>query len=152
MSSADEVEDVFALSADGIGLFRTEMLFFGRDTPPSEQEQFEVYRKALTDAAGKPVIIRTFDIGGDKPAPYLKLSAETNPFLGNRGARLYPSHPHLLRDQLRALLRARGFGTLKIMVPMITCMDEVRGFRKTVEEIREGLLAEGNDIQLPSNT
>jgi fructose-specific PTS system IIA-like component len=149
VSSAEEVDDVFALGADGIGLFRTEMLFFGRDTPPSEQEQFEVYRKALTDAGGKPVIIRTFDIGGDKPAPYLKLPVETNPFLGNRGARLYPSHPHLLRDQLRALLRAASFGNLKIMVPMITCVEEVRGFRKTIEEIREGLLAEGLDIQMP---
>lgn len=150
ISTADEAEDVFAQGADGVGLFRTEMLFFGRETPPSEAEQFEAYRKALQDAGGRPVIIRTFDIGGDKPAPYLNLPPETNPFLGNRGARLYVSHPHLIRDQLRALLRASSFGNLKIMVPMITCVEEVRTFRKTLEDVRKELVAEGGgQVSMP---
>ncbi len=151
ISSADEVARVMTQGADGIGLFRTEMLFMSRSVAPSEQEQYESYARTLTDAGGKPVIIRTFDIGGDKPAPYLKLPHEANPFLGNRGVRLYATQSVLIREQLRALLRASRHGRLKILVPMIAAVEEVRAFRALLGRVRDELMAEGvSDVVMPS--
>src|SRR5437588_3504276 len=95
LASAEELEPAFANGAEGIGLFRTEMLFAGRDQPPSEDEQFEVYAQAARAACGRQVILRTFDIGGDKPVPYFKLPVEANPFLGYRGVRIYEEHREL---------------------------------------------------------
>lgn len=149
VSSAEEVDDVCRAGADAVGLFRTEMLFMGARAP-TEAEQFEAYSKAVQHARGKTVIIRTFDIGGDKPVPYLDLPKESNPFLGNRGVRLYPSHSSLVRSQLRALLRASVYGNLKIMVPMVSCVEEVRSFRSWIEAAHRELLSEGNtEITMP---
>src|SRR5439155_26182688 len=107
-------------------LFRTEMLFLDRDAPPSEEEQFAVYVQAARAAGGKPVIIRTLDVGGDKPLPYLHLPPEANPFLGYRGVRIYAEHRDVFDAQLRAIIRASAFGNVWVMVPMICCLDEVR--------------------------
>jgi phosphoenolpyruvate-protein phosphotransferase len=136
---AEEVEAAIRNGAEGIGLFRTEMLFMGRDAAPDEQEQFEEYKKAAAYADGKPVIIRTFDVGGDKAVPYLNLAAEENPFLGYRGVRIYKQYEDLFKNQLRAILRASAFGVLKIMIPMITCMEEVIYVRDVLERVKAEL-------------
>ena len=102
------------------------MLFVARKDPPGEDEQFEQYRRAVVDAGGRPVIVRTLDIGGDKPLPYLRLPKEDNPFLGYRAVRMYPEFEALFRVQIRALLRASAFGRLQVMIPMISRLDEVR--------------------------
>jgi fructose-specific PTS system IIA-like component len=124
ISTADEAGPAFAAGAESIGLFRTEILFFERSGPPGEEEQFEAYRRALTAAAGKTVIIRTLDVGGDKPLPYLNLPPEPNPFLGYRAIRIYPEFESIFVTQIRALLRASVFGSLKIMIPMLATVDE----------------------------
>ncbi len=122
--------------AEAVGLLRTEFLFLDRATPPSEEEQFEVYRQIAVAMSGKPVIIRTLDIGGDKPLPYVQVPPEDNPFLGERGIRLCLARPELLREQLRAILRAAEFGPLRIMFPMVADMSEWRAAKAMVEEIR----------------
>jgi fructose-specific PTS system IIA-like component len=132
IATAAEAAPAFAAGADGIGLFRTEMLFVNRDDPPGEEEQFEEYRQALAAASGKPVIIRMLDIGGDKPVPYLRLPKEENPFLGFRAVRMYPEFHSLVRTQVRALVRASAFGQLKVMVPMISRLDEVAWVRQVI--------------------
>jgi fructose-specific PTS system IIA-like component len=142
VGTAAEVETAMANGAEGIGLFRTEMLFLGRSSAPGEEEQFEEYKKAARLAAGKPVIIRTFDIGGDKAVAYIDWDAEENPFLGCRGVRVYKQHKELLEDQLRAILRASAFGTLKIMIPMVTCTEEVKYVRSILEKAKAGLDAD----------
>ena len=126
ISLAAEAAAVFGSGADGIGLFRTEMLFLERAAAPTEEEQFEAYREVLAAAGGRPVVVRTLDIGGDKPLDYLKLPAEENPFLGYRAVRIYPEFETLFRTQIRALVRASALGRLLIMVPMIATVDEVR--------------------------
>ena len=131
-SSGDEVNTAFENEADGIGLFRTEMIFLGRQEPPSEEEQFAIYAQAVRGANGKPVIIRTFDIGGDKKVPYLSLPKEDNPFLGYRGIRIYEQHGDLLQAQLRAILRASAEGPVQIMAPMVTSLEEFREFKTAV--------------------
>lgn len=143
VATADEVKAALSNGADGIGLFRTEMLYMGRDKAPTEEEQFCEYKRAAEYADGKPVIIRTFDIGGDKPVDYLNLSTEANPFLGYRGARLYRDYESLLADQLRAILRASAFGNLRVLIPMVSCVEEVRHFRGVLEAVQGGLDAEG---------
>ena len=135
VSSAEEVTRAIAQGAEGVGLFRTEMLFMERDAPPSEEEQTSVYTAAVQAAAGRPVTFRTFDIGGDKPAPYLDLPGEANPFLGYRGARLYGRFAGLLETQLRAIFRAAAHGPVRIMAPMIACPEEMRQFREKVDEV-----------------
>lgn len=120
--------------AEGIGLFRTEMLFMDREQPPDEEEQYQAYAAVLTAAAGKQVIIRTFDIGGDKPVAYLPSIAETNPYLGLRGIRLYPYQETLFRTQLRALFRAAMHGPLKVMLPMVLQPEEVIWARQLMAE------------------
>lgn len=132
--TADEAPSAFTAGAEGVGLFRTEMLFLGRDSAPGEAEQFQAYRSVLEAAGGRPVVIRTVDIGGDKPLSYLNLPGEDNPFLGCRGVRLYPGHESLLRTQVRALVRASAHGRLKLMIPMVTTVDEARWVKKIVAE------------------
>jgi len=139
VSSAEELPVVFQHGADGIGLFRTEMLFLGQKHVPSEEEQFEVYAQAARAAKGKPVIIRTIDIGGDKPLPYLKMPAEDNPFLGYRGVRVYAEHQDLFDVQLRAILRASAFGCIRLMVPMVTSVDEVLWIKARLARLQEDL-------------
>lgn len=134
VGSAAEAVRAFEEGAEGIGVFRTETLFQGRADPPSEDEQFDEYRKALEAAGDRPVIIRTLDVGGDKPMPYLRLPAEENPFLGYRAVRIYPEFEALVRRQVRALVRASAFGRLKLMVPMVTSVDEVSWVRRIVAE------------------
>ena len=139
VSSAEELSAVFQNGADGIGLFRTEMLFLGRKDVPSEEEQFEVYARAAQAAKGKPVILRTIDIGGDKPLPYLNMPVEGNPFLGYRGVRVYSEHQQLLETQLRAMLRASTFGRIQVMVPMVSAVEEVLWIKAKVAQVQEDL-------------
>jgi fructose-specific PTS system IIA-like component len=149
IASAEESVLAFAEGAQGIGLFRTEMLFTGRDSAPSEDEQTRIYTAAVAAADGRPVIIRLLDIGGDKPAPYLNLPAEQNPFLGYRGARLYSEHAEIVKGQLRAILRGSASGKVKIMVPMVCCLEEVCEIRKMLVDARAGLAAEGFACDMP---
>ncbi len=135
IASAHETEAAFACGAEGIGLFRTEMLYMDRDQPPAEQELYEAFRKTLSVANGRPVIIRTMDIGGDKPVAYFDTGQEENPFLGYRGVRIYPEYLSLFKDQLRALLRASAHGPCKIMVPMVSSLTEARWLRETFNEV-----------------
>ena len=124
------------MGAEGVGLLRTEFLFLDREDAPSEKEQFSVYRDIAQTMAGLPVIIRTLDIGGDKPLPYVEVPPEDNPFLGERGIRLCLNRPDLFRQQLRAILRASEFGKLRIMFPMVADLSEWREARALVENIR----------------
>lgn len=142
-SSGEELILAFENSADGIGLFRTEMMCLGRDQAPSEQEQFAIYSEAARAAAGRPLIIRTFDIGGDKQVPYLNLPREDNPFLGYRGARIYAEHRDLLQAQLRAILRASVVGCIQIMAPMISSLEEAMQFKAEVTEAKQHLTQNG---------
>ncbi len=157
VSSAEEVSVGIAAGAEGIGLFRTEMLFVARSAPPSEAEQLAVYKKAVVDGVGHSVILRLIDIGGDKPAPYLGLAPEENPFLGYRGVRIYAEHKALLMTQIRAVLRAGGatrpqvngngdsVGGIRLLVPMIGCVEELRAVRAMVTEAKADL--EKQDIR-----
>lgn len=137
-SVADAARAVQA-GADGIGLLRTEFLFLERSTAPSEEEQFDVYHSIAQTIQNRPVIIRTLDIGGDKPLPYIHLKPEMNPFLGERGIRLCLNRPDLFRTQLRAILRAAPYGNLRIMFPMVSDVLELKQARSIIEEIRQEL-------------
>ncbi|MBS6723484.1 MAG: phosphoenolpyruvate--protein phosphotransferase [Clostridiales bacterium] len=143
---------VVECDGEGIGLFRTEFLFMDRPQVPTEDEQFEAYKKVAETLEGKPVIIRTLDIGGDKEIPYLGLAKEENPFLGFRAVRLCLKRDDLYRPQLRALLRASAYGEIKIMVPMISCIDELRAVKAMIGEIKAELDEKGipynKDIQV----
>ena len=138
---------VVECDGEGVGLFRTEFLFMDRPQVPTEDEQFEAYKKVAETLEGKPVIIRTLDIGGDKEIPYLGLGKEENPFLGFRAIRLCLQREDLYRPQLRALLRASAFGDIKIMVPMVTCVDEFRAVKTMLKEI----MAELDEKSIPYN-
>ncbi len=142
IASANELNATLGNGADGIGLFRTEMLFLDRETAPTEHEQFEVYAEVVRAAGKKPVIIRTLDIGGDKQVRSLNLPAEDNPFLGYRGVRLYPDHLKLVRTQLRAIVRASACGRVQMMIPMISSIEEVRWTRKELVQVQDELLRE----------
>jgi multiphosphoryl transfer protein len=142
-SSGEELALAFENGADGVGLFRTEMIFLGRDEPPSEEEQYAIYSAAARSAGDRPVIFRTFDIGGDKEVPYLNLPREENPFLGYRGARIYAEHRDLLQTQLRAILRASVAGHIQIMAPMISSVEEILQFKAAVEEAKRQLAGNG---------
>ncbi len=139
VATAGEVKAAMESGAEGVGLFRTEMLFLSRDHAPSEQEQFHEYKTAAEFAAGRPVIIRTFDIGGDKTVNYMQTAAEDNPVLGCRGVRVYKQYEDLLEDQLRAILRASAFGHVKIMIPMVTCIEEVQYVRSVLQKVQSKL-------------
>jgi len=143
VSSAAEAAAAFANGADGIGLFRTEILFAEREQPPSEEEQLAVYTEALRAAAGRPVILRTADVGGDKPLPYLRLPDERNPFLGFRGIRLYPEHREWISAQFRAALRASARGPIWLMAPMIASGEEASWFKNEVGLAKAELRASG---------
>lgn len=146
INSMDELEDVINSGADGIGLFRSEFLLLGSSKCPSEDEQYEIYKKTLIKMGGKKVIVRTFDIGADKQVPYLNLDSEDNPALGLRGIRLALKKQDLLKTQLRALYRASSYGSLSIMYPMITSSDEVTRLKEISKLVREELVSEGVDI------
>lgn len=143
VATAEELAAAFAQGAEGVGLFRTEMLFMDRDVPPSEEEQFAVYVRAARAADGRPVIIRTIDIGGDKPVPYLHLPREANPFLGYRGVRIYPDHRDVFDSQVRAIIRASAFGRVWLMAPMICTIEEVRWVKARIAKIQAELSADG---------
>ena len=128
---------------EGIGLFRSEFLFMDRPHLPTEDEQFEAYKEAVETMKGKTVIIRTLDIGGDKDIPYLGLEKEENPFLGYRAVRYCLSNSDTYKMQLRGILRASAFGKVKIMIPLVTCVEEVRAVKALVEECKNELKAEG---------
>jgi multiphosphoryl transfer protein len=140
---SEELVLAFKNGADGIGLFRTEMALLQRDRAPSEEEQVAIYTEAARAAAGRPVILRTLDLGADKPAPYLKLPHEANPFLGYRGVRIYAEHQELLQTQLRAILRASAFGNIQVMAPMISSLEEVVQFKAAIAQAQQGLLLQG---------
>ncbi|RTR26131.1 phosphoenolpyruvate--protein phosphotransferase [Deinococcus radiophilus] len=132
--------------AEGVGLYRTEFLYMAQDRLPTEEEQYLAYRAVLEGMHGKPVIIRTLDIGGDKAAPYLDLPEEENPFLGFRAIRLCLARSEIFRVQLRALLRASVHGDLKIMFPLVSTLEELRQAKALLEEERQKLLAEGAEV------
>ena len=138
-----DLEGVKANGAEAVGLYRTEFLYMGRDSLPGEEEQFESYKAVLEGMNGKPVVVRTLDIGGDKELPYLDLPKEMNPFLGFRAIRLCLEELSIFRTQLRALLRASVYGNLRIMFPMIATLDEFRSAKKVLEEEKAKLIQEG---------
>ncbi|HEX9616752.1 MAG TPA: phosphoenolpyruvate--protein phosphotransferase [Anaerolineales bacterium] len=149
-----DARQAISMGAEGVGLLRTEFLFLDRTEAPSETEQFEVYRDIAQAMQGLPVIVRTLDIGGDKPLPYVVVPHEENPFLGERGIRLCLARPDLFRQQLRAILRASAFGTLRIMFPMVADLAEWCEARALVDEIRVELNAPAPEmgimIEVPS--
>ena len=148
-----DVEKVLEYDGEGVGLFRTEFLFMDRNSMPTEDEQFEAYKKVAEALGGKPVIIRTLDIGGDKEFPYMGLEKDENPFLGYRVIRLCLDRKEdIYKPQLRALLRASAFGNIKIMIPMVTCIDEYREAKALIDELKLELdrkgIAYNKDIQV----
>ena len=153
IGNSKDLAAVLQNDAGGIGLFRSEFIYLERDTFPTEEEQFQIYRTVAETMAGKPVIIRTLDIGGDKALPYLGLPTEENPFLGFRAVRFCLQRKEdIYKPQLRALLRASAFGKVRIMVPLVTCVDELRAVKAIIEELKQELDAEGiaydKDIQV----
>ena len=149
----EDAQRALEYDAEGVGLFRTEFLFMDRENAPTEEEPFEAYKKVATLMKDKPVIIRTLDIGGDKEIPYLGIEQDENPFLGYRAIRLCLDRKEdLYRPQLRALLRASAFGDIRIMIPLITCVDEIREAKALIREIMGDLdrenIAYNKDIQV----
>ena len=142
IASGEEAGRALAAGAEGIGLFRTEMLFLDDAKPPSEVEQLDVYHRVVGAMDFKPVIIRTLDVGGDKALEFLKLPAETNPFLGYRAVRIYPQFESLFRTQVRAIIRASARGKIRLMLPMVSTLEEVRWAKKIIEEERTHCAAE----------
>ena len=142
IGNPEDAKQVAACDGEGVGLFRTEFLFMGVSELPSEEEQFQAYKAAAETMEGREVIIRTIDVGGDKDIPYLGLEKEDNPFLGFRAVRYCLQNKDSYRVQLRALLRASAFGDIKIMVPLVTCVDEIRSVKALVKELMVELDAE----------
>jgi phosphoenolpyruvate-protein phosphotransferase (PTS system enzyme I) len=138
-----DLKGVIENGGEAIGLYRTEFLYMGRDQLPTEEEQFQAYKAVLEGMEGKPVVVRTLDIGGDKELPYLELPKELNPFLGFRAIRLCLEEQDIFRTQLRALLRASVYGNLKIMFPMIATLDEFRQGKSILEEEKQNLMNQG---------
>lgn len=152
IGNPEDAKQVAACDGEGVGLFRTEFLFMGASELPSEEEQFQAYKAAAETMEGREVIIRTLDVGGDKDIQYLGLEKEDNPFLGFRAVRYCLQNKDSYRVQLRALLRASAFGDIKIMVPLVTCVDEIRSVKALVKELMAELDAENiaynKDIQV----
>ena len=152
IGNPEDAKQVAACDGEGVGLFRTEFLFMGASELPSEEEQFQAYKAAAETMEGREVIIRTLDVGGDKDIPFLGLEKEDNPFLGFRAVRYCLQNKDSYRVQLRALLRASAFGDIKIMVPLVTCVDEIRSVKALVKELMVELDAENiaynKDIQV----
>ncbi|MBD8068501.1 phosphoenolpyruvate--protein phosphotransferase [Bacillus sp. PS06] len=146
IGTPDDVKGVLANGGEGVGLYRTEFLYMGRDQLPTEEEQFEAYKAVLERMEGKPVVVRTLDIGGDKELPYLHLPKELNPFLGFRAIRLCLEEQDIFRTQLRALLRASTYGNLKIMFPMIATLGEFRQAKEILLDEKEKLKASGVEV------
>ena len=139
----DDADAVISKTGEGVGLFRTEFLYMDSTSQPSEDEQFEAYKKTVLKLGDKPLIIRTLDVGGDKDIPYLGLNKEDNPFMGFRAVRYCLNRPDIYKPQLRALLRASAFGNIKIMVPLVTCLEEFTGVKAMINEIMADLDNEG---------
>ncbi|MGO5174173.1 phosphoenolpyruvate--protein phosphotransferase [Ruminococcus sp. LCP21S3_E8] len=148
----DDADAVLSKDGEGVGLFRTEFLYMDSSSIPTEEEQFEAYKKTVLKLGDKPLIIRTLDVGGDKDIPYLGLSKEDNPFMGFRAVRYCLHREDVYKPQLRALLRASAFGNIKIMIPLVTCIDEVREVKAMIENIKAELdsesIAYNKDIQV----
>lgn len=148
----DDADAVLSKDGEGVGLFRTEFLYMDSSSIPTEEEQFEAYKKTVIKLGDKPLIIRTLDVGGDKDIPYLGLSKEDNPFMGFRAVRYCLHREDVYKPQLRALLRASAFGNIKIMIPLVTCIDEVRQVKAMIENIKAELdsenIAYNKDIQV----
>ncbi|OIK09755.1 phosphoenolpyruvate--protein phosphotransferase [Bacillus sp. MUM 116] len=142
----EDLKGVLENGGEGVGLYRTEFLYMGRTQLPTEEEQFAAFKTVLVGMDGKPVVIRTLDIGGDKELPYLELPKEMNPFLGFRAIRLCLEMQDMFRTQLRALLRASVYGNIKIMFPMIATLDEFRSAKALLEEEKQKLLSEGQQV------
>ncbi|MEX6341585.1 phosphoenolpyruvate--protein phosphotransferase [Staphylococcus arlettae] len=146
IGTPNDLSGVIENGAEGIGLYRTEFLYMGRDQLPTEDEQFEAYKEVIQSMDGKRVVVRTLDIGGDKELPYLDLPDEMNPFLGYRAIRLCLDQPEIFRPQLRALLRASVYGKLNIMFPMVATIQEFRDAKAILLEEKENLTNEGVDV------
>lgn len=148
----DDADAVLSKDGEGVGLFRTEFLYMDSSSIPTEEEQFEAYKKTVLKLGDKPLIIRTLDVGGDKDIPYLGLSKEDNPFMGFRAVRYCLHREDVYKPQLRALLRASAFGNIKIMIPLVTCIDEVKEVKDMIENIKAELdsesIAYNKDIQV----
>lgn len=142
IAHAVEAQAAFENGAEGVGLFRTEMLYMDRSSAPGENELYNIFCQALESANGRSIIVRTMDIGGDKPVEYLKIPAENNPFLGYRAVRIYEEYAVLFTTQLRAILRASAHGSLKIMIPMISSMEEILWVKEKLAEAKQQLRAE----------
>ena len=143
IGNLDDLKIALKNGADGVGLFRTEFLYMGRDKMPTEEEQFHVYREAADMLDGKPLTIRTLDIGGDKSLPYLEMPKESNPFLGLRAIRLCLRNPNLFKPQLRAILRASVYGNTRVMFPMIGSVSELEQARNILNECKTELKNDG---------
>lgn len=137
-----EAKAAFANGAEAVGLFRTEMLYMDRTSAPDEDELYNIFCQACDAANGKSIIVRTIDIGGDKPVDYLNIPAENNPFLGYRAVRIYPEFIEMFKTQLRAILRASAHGNLKIMIPMISSLEEILWVKDILAEVRQELRKE----------
>ncbi|MGM0873375.1 MAG: phosphoenolpyruvate--protein phosphotransferase [Bacillota bacterium] len=146
IGTPEDVKGVLENGGEAVGLYRTEFLYMGRDQLPTEDEQFDAYKTVLERMEGKPVVVRTLDIGGDKELPYLNLPKEMNPFLGFRAIRLCLEEQDIFRTQLRALLRASSYGNLKIMFPMIATISEFREAKAILLEEKEKLVAKGVQV------
>ncbi|MBA1352593.1 MULTISPECIES: phosphoenolpyruvate--protein phosphotransferase [Staphylococcus] len=146
IGTPNDLKGVIENGAEGVGLYRTEFLYMGRDEMPTEDEQFEAYKKVLETMEDKRVVVRTLDIGGDKELPYLNLPEEMNPFLGYRAIRLCLDQPEIFRPQLRALLRASVYGKLNIMFPMVATIKEFRDAKALLLEEKENLTSEGIEV------
>jgi len=149
IASTDDVEFVTANGSDGVGLFRSEFIYMNRQAPPTEEEQYAIYKDVVKGLEGKPVIIRTLDAGGDKEIPYLDIPKEMNPFLGYRAIRYCLDHTDLFKAQIRALLKASVHGKLRIMFPMISSLDELLDAKAVVETCKDELTAE--DVPFDTN-
>lgn len=144
IATVEEAARAFGAGAEGIGLYRTEMLFLDRDAPPDEAEQFEIYKRLIEAAEGCTVIIRTVDIGGDKLVGYLNLPPEQHPFLGYRAVRMYPQFEILFRTQVRAIVRASARGPTRLMLPMVSMLAEIRWAKEIIAEEQARCAAESN--------
>lgn len=142
IAHAVEAQTAFSNGAEGVGLFRTEMLYMDRTSAPGENELYNIFCQALKGANGRSIIVRTMDIGGDKPLDYLNIPPENNPFLGYRAVRIYEEYSTLFTTQLRAILRASAHGSLKIMIPMISSMEEILWVKEKLAEAKQQLRAE----------
>lgn len=146
IGNSEDAVKAMEFDGEGVGLFRTEFLFMDRNSMPTEEEQFEAYKKAALILKGKPLIIRTLDIGGDKDLPYLGLKKEENPFMGFRAIRYCLKNEELFTSQIRAILRASVFGDIRIMFPLVTTVDELREGKKLVEKLKLELSSENIDF------